>query len=57
MATCRQINHSVPIMTSSLGPNSGLVRAGILARIEREPNLDAHRYRLIWVDRKIDQDL
>ena len=29
----------------------------ILARIKREPNLDARRYRLIWSDRKIYQGL
>ena len=28
-----------------------------LARIEREPNLDAHRYRVIWGDKENDQGL
>ena len=26
-------------------------------RIEREPNLDAHRYKVIWVDKENDQGL
>ena len=28
-----------------------------LPRILREPNLDAHRYKVIWVDKENDQGL
>ena len=53
----RQTNNDARVLGRVLRSNLELVQAWILARIEREPNLDAHRYRVTWVDRKIDQDL
>ena len=50
-------NNDARILEPVLRSNSELAHALTLARIERAPNLDAHRYRVIWVDREIDQGL
>ena len=56
LAIWHQSNNDARVLELVLRPNSELALALSLARIECRPNLDVHRYRVILVDKKIDQD-